>query len=128
MTIPNRISAISLFVEDLAAAKVFYADMFGAKPVFEDDVSAALSFGETIINLLQVGNAAEIIEPATVGARGGSRFQLSVWVDDVDTIAAELKRRGVMFNGPVDRHWGMRTINFADPSGHDWEVAQRIGR
>ena len=128
MTIPNHISAISLFVDDVAVSKAFYADVFGVTPVNEDEVSAAFKFGDVIINLLHVGSAAEIVEPDKVGARGdGVRFQLTVWLDDVAAIVAELTRRGVAFNGPIDRPWGLRTINFVDPSGHSWEIGQRIG-
>ena len=127
MTIPNRISAISLFVDDVTASKKFYANLFGVTPINEDDVSVAFRFGETVINLLDRGNAAEIVAPDRVGARGeGSQFQLTVWLDDVEAIAEELRRRGIGFNGPIDRAWGLRTINFVDPSGHSWEVAQRI--
>jgi catechol 2,3-dioxygenase-like lactoylglutathione lyase family enzyme len=127
VTIPNRISAISLFVDDLAASKAFYASLFGVTPVNEDEVSVAFRFGETVINLLHRGSADEIVAPDRVGARGdGSNFQLTVWLDDLAAIAADLTRRGVAFNGPIDRPWGLRTINFLDPSGHSWEVAQRI--
>lgn len=127
MTIPNRISAISLFVDDVAASKAFYVDVFGVTPINEDDVSVAFKFGDVIINLLHIGSAAEIVEPDKVGARSdGARFQLTVWLDDVGAIAAELTRRGIAFNGPIDRPWGLRTINFVDPSGHSWEIGQRI--
>ena len=129
MTIPNRISAISLFVDDVAASKAFYADLFGVTPIFEDDVSAAFKFGETVVNLLRSDQANEIVAPGQVGARDdGSRFQLTVWLDDADAVAAELERRGIAFTGPIDRPWGLRTLNFVDPSGHSWEVAHRLDR
>ncbi|MGH3402377.1 MAG: hypothetical protein ACRDRJ_07680 [Streptosporangiaceae bacterium] len=28
--------------------------------------------------------------------------------------------------GPADRPWGMRTVTFADPGGHIWEIAQEL--
>jgi len=31
-----------------------------------------------------------------------------------------------LLSGPSDRAWGMRTVTFADPSGHVWEIAQPI--
>ena len=124
----KQISAISLFVEDVLLAKRFYQAVFGAEVVTEDEVSAALRFDNLILNLLHVGNAAEIIEPEAPGARdAGSRFQLSVWVDDVDAVCTRLRKHGVtLLAGPKDRPWGMRTANFVDPSGHSWEVAQKI--
>lgn len=122
---PGSIGAITLFVEDLEATKRFYREVFGLPVVFEDDDSTVFDFGNTIVNLLKTTAAGELIEPAPVGAReAGARFQLTVAVDDVDAICAELARRGVeLLNGPVDRPWGVRTASFRDPGGHIWEVA-----
>lgn len=60
----KHISAISLFVEDVPAAKAFYVDVFDVPVVYE---------------------------------------------------------------GPLDRPWGMRTANFVDTAGHSWEIAQQTG-
>jgi catechol 2,3-dioxygenase-like lactoylglutathione lyase family enzyme len=123
---PKGISAITLFVEDLAATKQFYREVFGLPIVFEDGNSAVFNFGNTLINLLQVTAARELIEPATVASReAGSRLQLTITVDDVDALCAELAARGVeLLNGPLDRPWGVRTASFSDPGGHIWEIAQ----
>jgi catechol 2,3-dioxygenase-like lactoylglutathione lyase family enzyme len=122
---PGPITAITLFVEDLAAAKQFYLDVFGLPVVYEDDNSAVFKFGETLINLLKVTEAKELIEPAPVGGRdAGSRMQFTLEVDDVDAMCAELATRGVkLLNGPIDRPWGIRTACFMDPGGHIWEIA-----
>jgi catechol 2,3-dioxygenase-like lactoylglutathione lyase family enzyme len=120
------VGAITLFVENLPRAKSFYADVFGLRMVHEDDEAVAFAFGATIINLLRSSAAHELIEPAVVGGPdAGSRFQLTIWVDDADAVCAELQRRGVsLLNGPITRPWGQRTAAFADPAGHVWEVAQ----
>ena len=123
---PNGISAITLFVEDLEAAKQFYQEVFGLTVVFEDDASTVFDFGNTIVNLLKVTAARELIEPAVPATReAGSRLQLTITVDDVDAMCAELVRRGVvLINGPMDRPWGVRTACFSDPGGHIWEIAK----
>lgn len=123
---PTGIGAITLFVEDLAAAKRFYREVFGLPVKFEDDDSAVFDFGNTIINLLKASAARELIEPALVAPReGGSRLQLTIEVDDVDAMCAELAARGVqLLNGPIDRPWGVRTASFSDPGGHIWEIAK----
>jgi catechol 2,3-dioxygenase-like lactoylglutathione lyase family enzyme len=123
---PKGIQAITLFVDDLAAAKDFYGSVFGVPIVFEDAESAAFNFGNTIVNLLIAGSASELIEPAPVGGPGGgARALMTVGVDDVDAVCAEVTRRGVkLLNGPIDRPWGPRTAAFADPSGHMWEIAK----
>jgi catechol 2,3-dioxygenase-like lactoylglutathione lyase family enzyme len=125
----KHISAISLFVEDLAAAKAFYLEVFNGPVVFEDANSAVVQFDNLLVNLLRVENAPEIVAPGVVATReAGSRFQLSIWVPDVDAVCERLRQRGVrLLQGPVDRPWGMRTANFVDPAGHSWEVAQQTG-
>lgn len=124
-TWPAGIRAITLFVEDLERTRLFYLEVFGWPVLFEDDSSAAFDFDGTIVNLLAATAAPELIEPAAVAQPdAGSRFQLTIEVDDVDAVCAELVARGVeMLNGPLDRPWGIRTASFRDPGGHIWEIA-----
>ncbi|GAB3255706.1 VOC family protein [Chitinimonas naiadis] len=125
----QHISAMSLFVEDLPASKAFYQAVFGVPVVYEDANSAVVRFDNLMINLLQIDNAAEIVAPGAVAGRdAGSRFQLSIWVPDVEAVCTQLRQHGVtLLAGPIDRPWGMRTANFVDPAGHSWEVAQKLG-
>jgi catechol 2,3-dioxygenase-like lactoylglutathione lyase family enzyme len=83
-------------------------------------------FGNTLINLLKVEEAPELIGPARVASPdAGARFQFTIGVDDVDAIVAQLTARGVtLLNGPMDRPWGIRTAAFRDPAGHIWEIAK----
>lgn len=119
------IPAVTLFVDDLAEAKKFYADTFGLPVHFEDEDSAVFKFGDTLVNLLKSTAAPELIAPATVASRSsGNRFQFTLHVDDVDALCRELRAKGVaLLNGPVDRPWGPRTASFQDPDGHIWEIA-----
>lgn len=123
---PRAITAITLFVEDLDAAKCFYADVFGLPVHYEDDASAVFLFGGTMVNLLDAREAPDLVAPAVVGGPdAGVRFQLTITVPDVDATCAELARRGVqLLNGPIDRPWGVRTAAFRDPAGHTWEIAR----
>lgn len=122
------LGAVTLFVEDLPRTAAFYRDVLGLQSVVEDENSTAFDCGGTIINLLRVEAAPELIEPAPVAdPAAGSRVQFTAWVADVDSVCAELGRRGAtLLNGPVDRPWGQRTAAFADPAGHVWEVAQPL--
>lgn len=122
---PGGIGAITLFVEDVALAKAFYLKVFGGPVVFEDADSAVFKIGGTLVNLLKTDAARELIAPAQVAGReAGARAQLTIDVDDVDAMCAELIRRGVtLLNGPMDRPWGIRTASFTDPGGHIWEIA-----
>jgi catechol 2,3-dioxygenase-like lactoylglutathione lyase family enzyme len=131
VTVPlSNVGAITLFVEDVPQSKAFYGDVFGLDLIHEDDESAVFQLENTIINLLDAAAAHELIEPGAVaGPDSGSRFQLTIWVDDANAACADLEARGVkLLNGPVDRAWGQRTACFADPSGHVWEIAQALAQ
>ena len=121
----GSIGAVTLFVEDLPASKAFYSDVFGLELRFEDQDSAVFELGGTLLNLLDVAAAPELVDPAPVAPPdSGVRLQFTVQVDDVDAACSELRRRGVeLLSGPVDRPWGPRTASFRDPSGHVWEIA-----
>ena len=122
---PGSIAAITLFVEDLEAAKRFYLDVFDLPVFFEDGNSAVFRFGETLVNLLRISEAPDLIAPAPVAApAAGARFQFTLAVEDVDATCDRLRDRGVkLLNGPMDRPWGIRTASFRDPGGHIWEIA-----
>lgn len=120
------IDAITLFVEDLEAAKEFYQKVFDKRVFFEGDTSAVFKFGDTLINLLKITEADELTKPAPVASlEAGARVVFTIQVDDVNAMCAELDKRGVaLLNGPVDRPWGIRTASFRDPGGHIWELAK----
>jgi catechol 2,3-dioxygenase-like lactoylglutathione lyase family enzyme len=126
--IPRDVGAITMFIEDVQRSKRWYESVFDIQPVYEDENAVAFAFDHIVINLLREPAAHELIEPALVGsAESGSRFQLTIEVDDCDATVAELTSRGaVLINGPMDREWGLRTACFADPDGHIWEVAENI--
>jgi lactoylglutathione lyase len=124
----KSVGAITLFVEDPRRSQVFYEEVFDLPVIWEDEDSAAFRFENTIVNLLKIPAARDLIAPGSVASReAGSRFQLTIWVDDADAVSAELARRGVeLLNGPMSREWGVRTASFTDPDGHIWEIAQRL--
>ena len=126
----TSVGAITLFVDDPQRSKSFYEDVFDLSPTYEDDDAAAFKFENTIVNLLRTPAARDLIDPGAVAVReAGSRFQLTIWVDDADRVCAELATRGVsLLNGPMNRDWGMRTASFTDPDGHIWEVAQDLSK
>jgi catechol 2,3-dioxygenase-like lactoylglutathione lyase family enzyme len=125
----DAIEVVTLFVDDIDEAKAFYQKVFAPEIVYQDEVSAVLKFSGAMVNLLAATEAPQLVEPSPVAApRSGARVLLTIKVDDVDAVCAELRGKGVtLLNGPIDRPWGRRTAAFADPSGHVWEVAQELG-
>jgi lactoylglutathione lyase len=124
----KNVGAITLFVDDLARSRSFYQDVFGLRVVYEDDESTVFDFGNTLINLLAMPAARDLMDPGAVANRdAGSRVLLTIWVDDADAVCADLDRSGVvLLSGPIDREWGKRTASFSDPDGNIWEIAQDL--
>lgn len=124
------LTAVTLFVGDLDAAKAFYAAVFELPVLFEDPESVVFRFGSVLVNLLVETAAGELVAPAEVGPSDSApRAVLTVDVDDVDAFCDRLATLDVpLLNGPVDRPWGVRTASFHDPGGHVWEVARSLDR
>ncbi|WP_429843463.1 VOC family protein [Brevibacillus sp. FIR094] len=124
----RNVDVITLFVEDFQKVKAFYQEVFGFQAVYEDQVSSVFNFGNMSVNLLDISESHELMKPGTVATReSGLRFLLTIWVDDVDEVCEDLKKRGVaLLNGPIERPWGVRTASFIDPAGHAWEIAKQL--
>jgi lactoylglutathione lyase len=124
----NSVGAITMFIEDRQRSKSFYEKLFDVEAIHEDENAVAFKFENLIVNLLELRPAHDLIDPAPVGRReAGSRFQLTIGVEDVDAVCAELESGGIaLLNGPMNREWGLRTASFTDPDGHIWEVAADI--
>lgn len=126
----TKIDAITLFVADPKISREFYARVFEADKLFEDDNSVAFAFEGAVINLLSLGAAPELVSPASVEVEdGGSSKVMTISVDDVDAACTDLLNKGVaLLNGPMDRRWGIRTASFCDPDGHIWEIAAPLAK
>ena len=121
---PGPLFAITLFTDDLAGTKEFYARAFGLTAEFEDAESALFALPNVFLTFA-ASAAPELIDPAPVApASAGARVQFTINVDDVDVRCAALAESGIgLLNGPIDRPWGVRTATFRDPGGHVWEIA-----
>jgi len=123
----KQIGAINLIVGDLERSTAFYRDVFGLALDHADEDTAMFRFKDTYV-FLQRGSAhqdapiGEILDLAETGVG-----QFVVIVPNVDAVRAEVDGHGVdVISGPADRDWGMRTMTFADPGGHTWEIAQEL--
>jgi catechol 2,3-dioxygenase-like lactoylglutathione lyase family enzyme len=122
----REIGAITLFVPDLDHAAEFYQAAFGLQADRPDPDTAMLKFKNVYVFLHRVAAAQDQVPEVMVEAQKGAG-QFAIIVDDVDAVCSELTARGVeVISGPADRPWGMRTVTFADPAGHVWEIAQSL--
>jgi len=121
------INVITLFVDDLRAAKSFYQEIFGLSAAYEDESSAVFDFANMSMNLFHVGAVrGPIVPEAVTNQEARSRFQFTILVDDVDAAHADLCACGVtVIDGPMNP-CGVRTVCFTDPDGHIWEIAQLL--
>jgi catechol 2,3-dioxygenase-like lactoylglutathione lyase family enzyme len=121
----RAIGAMTLYVPDLNRTRAFYEQAFGLEARDLGD-EVMFRFGDIVVFLH--GTAEATPPPGVVreqGLNGGGQF--AIIVEDVDAVHAELADRGIeVLSGPQDRPWGMRTVTFADPAGHIWEIAQEI--
>lgn len=123
----KEIGAINLIVGDLERSKGFYREVFGLPMQHEDEDTAMFRFKDTYV-FLQRGSAHQD-EPSdeALGLAQSGVGQFAIIVQDVDAVHAELDHQEVtVISGPANRDWGMRTMTFADPGGHTWEIAQQL--
>lgn len=77
----KSVGAITLVVEDPQRSRSLYQGVFDLPAIYEDEDAAAFRFENTIVNLLRMPAARDLIEPGAVASRDpGSRFQLTIWV------------------------------------------------
>ena len=131
MTVPARLTFVTLGVRDLATMRAFYEDGLGWTPRISVDNFAAYDLGGTILGLYPFENLAPEAKAETppVGTWSGWTLASNAptregvdelwqqWVDAGATPIAE----------PVDHPYGPRSGYVADPEGNRWEIAWAPG-
>jgi predicted enzyme related to lactoylglutathione lyase len=118
-----KFSALRLFVNDLGAARDFYARALGLALD-----SPALDQGYCVFD---AGGVLLIVEPVPADAPAEDRALVgrfvgaSFAVDDVYAEYARLRALGIEFAGAPERQpWGGTLATFADPSGNRLQLVQ----
>jgi catechol 2,3-dioxygenase-like lactoylglutathione lyase family enzyme len=95
--------------EDVSAAKRFYQDILGLGVLM--DHGWIVTYGTSQKMSVQVSIASE-------GGSGTSVPDLSIEVDDLDTVLQRMKKAKVAIEyGPADEPWGVRRFYVRDPFG-----------
>ncbi|WP_138468943.1 VOC family protein [Poseidonocella sp. HB161398] len=122
---PQRVTLITLGVEDLARAKAFYAAL-GWVPAQEQDGVAFYQMNGLALGLF--GRAALAEDQGRPGADLGTgavtlaqNFATETEVDAA--FAAALTAGATALKAPEKVFWGGYSGYYADPDGHVWEVA-----
>lgn len=109
-----HLSAIRVFVDDLATARHFYEKTLGLSMSWSDQAALGFDLGSELV-IESVSADSEPEDRALVGRFTGC----CIAVDDIKSVHATLTARGVAFTGPPQRQaWGGTLAHFSDPSGN----------
>ena len=118
-----KLSAVRLFVDDLAAAKAFYADRLRLRLTHDGSSQGYCVFDSAGLHIVLEAVAREA--PAEDRALVGRFSGLSFGVEDIQAEHARLAGLGVAFSGaPEQESWGGWLATFEDPSGNELQLAQ----
>jgi catechol 2,3-dioxygenase-like lactoylglutathione lyase family enzyme len=123
--VEQRLSLITLGVDDLALARAFYEGMGWATRAAPDD---DVVFFRTPGCILALWDRAKLAEDSAVsdpGGWGGITLAYNVRsAEEVDRVLADVERAGgTILRAGGETFWGGYSGVFADPAGHPWEVA-----
>lgn len=133
-----RINVITLAVDDLERALVFYRDGLGLDspgvvgtefPGDSESPAGAVAMFELDGGLLfAVWPRTELAKDARVPLEGPKTGEFSIGhivssKDEVDSVIAQAKAAGAtVTDEPHERAWGIYSGYFRDPDGHLWEI------
>ena len=125
----QRISFITLAVDDVARSRAFYADGLGWKPIFENDEVLMLPVGQHLmLSLWSIeGFSAEVGHAPTKGIAPltlAHNCKTEAEVDSVLELAASI---GAETSPAIRREWGGYSGYFSDPDAFRWEIAMNSG-
>ncbi|RPI45233.1 MAG: VOC family protein [Bacteroidetes bacterium] len=123
----QRITIITLGVNDLAVSRDFYENKFGWKP--SGMSTENISFFELNGILLSLYPREELAKDATVDPRGKGFRGITLSYNasseqEVDRLIGELRSKGVrIVKEPQKVFWGGYSSYIEDPDGNLWEIA-----
>jgi len=128
MTLPQRISYITLGAGDMTTLRAFYAAMGWSERPGSDDNFATYEAGSALLALYpreRLGQEAAPDEQAPVAAHwNGITLGVNVGSpQDVDQIFQTSVAAGARaVANPVEREWGGYSGYISDPEGNRWEI------
>ena len=127
MSIPARISVVTLGVADVARSVAFYSALGWERCASSQD---AIAWFRTAGSYLGVFGADELAHDAALagssrGGFGGITLAINVETEEQvsDSLDAAVAAGGSLLKPATRADWGGLSGYFADPDGHPWEVA-----
>ncbi len=122
----QRISIMTLGVDDLAAMRDFYVDKFGWTPVAENKDIVFFQLNGTLLSFFEKEALAQDaqVEAAAVGSKPFSLAHVVQTEEEVDELFALLESRGVeIVKRPQKTFFGAYGGYVADVEGNLWDIA-----
>ena len=127
---PSGILETVLYVDDLAAARAFYADVLGLEPfVVVEGRHVFYRCGDQVFLIFDPeatrvpAEGAAIVVP-THGASGAGHICFRAERAEIEQWRAKLERAGVEIEADFEWPQGGRSIYFRDPAGNSLEFAE----
>ncbi len=130
MTVPARLTLVTLGVADVARARAFYEALGWRRSSASNDDVSFFQLGGLALSVF--GRQA-LADDATVSASGEGFSGISLAINlesevEVDRVAAEwVSCGGTIVKQPHRAFWGGYSGYVADPDGHLWELAHNPG-
>lgn len=124
----RRVLETPLYIDDLAAARGFYAGVLGFPILLDSPRLLALDAGEqTVLLLFQRGMTAEPFEtPGGVipahDASGQQHLAFAIAADAIEPWAVHLEANGIRIESRVRWPKGGESLYVRDPAGHSVEL------
>ena len=121
----QRLSLVTLGVDDLARARAFYEALGWTSGTAPDDDVVFFQSGGMVVALWGRERLAEDSVTEDGGGWGGITLAHNVRSpEEVDAVLADAERAGATVARPgAPTFWGGYSGVFHDPEGHAWEVA-----
>jgi len=132
MTLPARLSIVTLGVADLERSIAFYGALGWQRKAASIDSS--ISWFGTADSTIGLFPWEELADDANLPAEPRARFggiTLAINVENPDAVTAGLDAAvaagGTLLKPATLADWGGTSGYFADPDGHPWEIAHNPG-
>lgn len=132
MSLPQRISYITLGARDMAALRAFYAGLGWRERPGSNDDFATYEAATTLLALYPLGRLGEEAAPGErLPEAGWNGVTLGINVDSAEAVdeafRSALAAGARAVADPVRREWGGYSGYIADPEGNRWEITWAPG-
>ncbi len=132
MSLPQRLSYVTLGARDMTAMRAFYSGLGWTERPGSSNDFATYDMGGVLLALYPLGLLGQEAAPgeAAPGA-GWNGVTLGINVEDRaavdDAFDAAVAARATSVARPVQREWGGYSCYIADPEGNRWEITWAPG-